>query len=286
MPKKTAITPPAPPDDDEEYEFSRLTKDKAEFAEELPAACWWEYLRESERARAAVAQYRSGSVLLSLNIETIRNIVGGTILSELAFACPSFPSGPWLGLKGNERRLAFDIVNRSLTPAAWITADTFSAFNSQAMEPSGPRNVSLPILGGSAGARGTSRRSVLMTVNWESHDEQILENVGAWLAANRPKTHRQTKRRPLLSGGNINFETQYRAAMKWLAPLRLYKALGSWRLVAETLVPNQPHQTRGPSAMRNAERLGALSDKAESSRMSAMKARRIVAWLDGTRRKP
>ncbi len=296
------ITRPSAPAD-EEYEFSRLTDKDGEFRADLPVACWWEYLRESVRARAAVAEYRKdgNSGLLPAELEPVRNITGTSLLIALS-TVSDFPSTPWLSLPAPAREAAHAVVDHyGLTPAAWITADGFCALQNEIESTKRPGvfTVTLPILGGSNRARGASRRSVLMTVNWTANDEQIADAVRDWLIKNRPKDCANPHRRPRLSGGNLRFPAQYADALRWLTPLRLYHAIGSWKSVAAEVTPAKTRQDR-LERLNNArkqfdlDRQGAAGQLAEESerlageaeKERARKAREIIDWLDGKKPRP
>lgn len=250
---------PLPPR--EEYDFSAINP------EEIDAACWWEYLRESSRARAAVEIYRNSDRLLPADIEPIRDITGTMLLSLLSHV-DGFPATPWLSLSEADRTSATLFIRGELAPAAWITPDAYIA-NKSEVKPGAPPfqqclEVRLPILGGSPRALGTTRRSILLTVNWEANNEQILETIAQWLKKNRPGECANTKRRPILTGGNKKFTSQYADAIRWLGPRRLHAALGKWPAVAA--------------------QMGGGVDGPLASKLAA-KARRIVDWLDGKKTK-
>ena len=200
---------------------------------------------------------------LSPETEPVRAIVGVNVAMSLALVCPDFPAKPWRGLSNEARDVASAVVSESLTPPAWIRPDAYDAGPHEITRTDrGILNVDLPILGGSKAARGTSRRSLLLTVNWNASDDQILETIGDWLRKNRPESSPSGKRRPRLSGGNKQFPALYDDALKWLRPHRLFSYLGTWQRVADELDPKGTHS---PDAQKE----------------MAGKARKIIRWLDG-----
>jgi hypothetical protein len=252
------ITPPSPPPDSE-YEFDPIPE------KFHAAACWWEYLRESSRARAAVAEYRKGELLLSPEVEPIRDILGINTAMIIASLAPDYPAKPWRDLSDEARDVAWSVISDELAPAVWIGPDGFAAGTHEVTPTkyASILNVRFPLLGGSKAAMGSSRRSALITVNWNANDDQILESIGDWLRKSRPEDLPNGKRRPRLSGGNQPFPALYNDALKWLRPCRLFHYLGTWQRVADELDPKGIHS---PDAQKE----------------MAGKARKIIRWLDGS----
>lgn len=96
-------TRPAPPPD-EEYEFSSIP------GEELAAACWWEYFRESERVLAAVQQYTKAKKLTTPDNGPLREIVGTDTLENIANCFPDFVRHPWLTLDAYDRQFVCALI--------------------------------------------------------------------------------------------------------------------------------------------------------------------------------
>lgn len=247
MKQRPKPLPPALPR--EEWDFTKVPP------HEVVGCFWWEYARSAPAvAKAVECLMRADGERAAAYTSSPARVIGNKLLLLLSWfnlitAGPIFPQCSWVRFRTitalpTKHRFAdmwMDFVANSAAPvicsgpAISVDRDSLKAWN----EKGDVYDLTLPILGGTSAARGETRTSTLVTIDWTYSDQQIVNIFKHNLVRLRPKKDfpppRRAKARSLTglhpltsSAGGAVDPPDYQAELGWLSVLRRRNAVSSW----------------------------------------------------------